>query len=463
MKKSRFLSIMLALAMLFAIAPATCVNPFIPTAQAATAVTKNGSKKIKKLTASPSKVTLKVGATKAIKIKFSPTNASNKKLKWSSSSKSIASVSSSGVISAKKVGSCTITAQAKDGSGKKVTIKVTVKPTGSLSLYEKEKKTIDPVLPAEDGKTPSVKWTSSNKSIATVAGNGVVTGKKEGSCYITVKASSGSTVYGMYKVTVKKGNVITKTVVKEVEIPAKEPCSEEEAEKNGLIQTWTLEDGKQPIMKKGHVLLGGAPGRKRETYEVTYVNGKKSSETLISSEVIREPEEGIWYYEMEYFPVYFDMSSYTSYKGTRNAIFDKWAKRWALTMAWNETPNHTSRSSRFSESIGYGTYPNDAAAKADLLDYLAINHVRNMCLSKYYGAGAVRLVKKSSTGLISYYYAAVFGSGNTYEQTFPIGKFNTESELLQWNDKGPWVHPDENGYTQACDPMNDFEILMIDF
>ena len=65
------------------------------------------------------KVTLNVGGTVQLKVK-----GTNKKVTWSSSNKSIATVSRSGKVKAKKVGTVTITAKV---SGKKYKCKVTVK------------------------------------------------------------------------------------------------------------------------------------------------------------------------------------------------------------------------------------------------------------------------------------------------------------------------------------------------
>ena len=54
----------------------------------------------------------------------------SKALKWSSSNKKYATVTSKGVVSTKKAGKgkiVTITAKAKDGSGKKASVKIRIK------------------------------------------------------------------------------------------------------------------------------------------------------------------------------------------------------------------------------------------------------------------------------------------------------------------------------------------------
>lgn len=83
---------------------------------------------VTKIKADKTKLTLTKGSSKTVKITVSPSNASNKDVSYTSSKKSVATVSSKGKITAKGTGTATITIKAKDGSGKKATIKVTVKP-----------------------------------------------------------------------------------------------------------------------------------------------------------------------------------------------------------------------------------------------------------------------------------------------------------------------------------------------
>ena len=62
-----------------------------------------------------------------IRLKFSPKSAKTYKLKYKTSNKKIATISKNGIIRAKKKGTVTITATAKDAGKKKATFKVTVK------------------------------------------------------------------------------------------------------------------------------------------------------------------------------------------------------------------------------------------------------------------------------------------------------------------------------------------------
>ena len=63
-----------------------------------------------------------------------PADATNKSLRWSSSSSWIASVDQSGVITGKNAGTCEIYATSTDGTERSATIRVTVEPANPLSL-----------------------------------------------------------------------------------------------------------------------------------------------------------------------------------------------------------------------------------------------------------------------------------------------------------------------------------------
>jgi len=74
--------------------------------------------------------TLKLTAGKSVTLTATvmPADASNKAVSWSSSKTTVATVSSVGKVTAKAVGTATITCTAKDGSGKKATCIINVKP-----------------------------------------------------------------------------------------------------------------------------------------------------------------------------------------------------------------------------------------------------------------------------------------------------------------------------------------------
>ncbi|MEE1198089.1 MAG: Ig-like domain-containing protein [Acutalibacteraceae bacterium] len=145
-----------------------------------------------------SSVTVGVGKTYKLAL-----NTSASKVTWSSSNKSIATVSSSGVVTGKKAGTVTITAVA---NGQKATIKVVVTKV-SLKISEKEY-TLSPYYAhrltiTTNVTNPKITWTSSNTDVATVEG-GYVYALSEGQTVITVRLEyGGATIKETCVVTVK--------------------------------------------------------------------------------------------------------------------------------------------------------------------------------------------------------------------------------------------------------------------
>ena len=144
------------------------------------------------------KVTLKATVT--------PSNAYNKGVTWKSSNTKVATVSSSGVVTTKKkMGgkTVTITATAKDGSGKKASYKIYVKKgivkkvyiSGVKSVKAGKKLYLKGKTSASAGANRTLKWSSSNTKYAKVSSKGTVTTYKAGkkkTVKITARAVDGS-------------------------------------------------------------------------------------------------------------------------------------------------------------------------------------------------------------------------------------------------------------------------------
>ena len=189
---------------------------------------------VKKVTVATGSVTLEEGQTHQIKARVNPKNAKVKGVKYTSSNKSIATVTSKGVVKAVAPGKAIITVQPKDLAGKaaKVTLTVYEKaptpspsptptpspsptPTPSpsptptpkhmvssielsrYSCYVALGKTfkVDAAVYPENAANKKLTWTSDDPSIATVDQNGLITAVETGYTFITVSASDGSGVY----------------------------------------------------------------------------------------------------------------------------------------------------------------------------------------------------------------------------------------------------------------------------
>ena len=152
------------------------------------------------ISVSPTSKTLGVGESYTITPSVLPNNATNPKVSYTSSDSTVASVSSTGVVTGKKVGTATITVKSTDGSNKSATVKITVGPaiTGiTLNVTSKEVavgssfRLTSTITPA-DAVNTTVTWTSSNASVATVS-YGTVNTLAVGTTTITARTSNGKT------------------------------------------------------------------------------------------------------------------------------------------------------------------------------------------------------------------------------------------------------------------------------
>lgn len=159
-----------------------------------------------------SAVKLNENSTKRLTAKAVPNTASNVRLSFKSSNASVAAVSSNGVITAKSKGSCVITATATDGSGKSAKCRVTVvRPVTNVKLNAHtiswnvgKKAHFRPTVTPTTASNISVKYTSSNRRVAMVDSNGLLTAVGKGTCTITCTAADGSGRKDTCKVTVKQ-------------------------------------------------------------------------------------------------------------------------------------------------------------------------------------------------------------------------------------------------------------------
>ncbi len=180
--------------------PPTPVPTVKPTTKPTTKPTAAPTPKIAtKVAVSPTSKKIKKGKKFTITATVT-TSSSNKKVKWSTSKKKICTVSQSGKVTPKKLGTAYIKAKAKDGSGAYAKCKVRViRPVSKLTLnkYTEEllvgdvlklKATVKP----KNASIKKLKWSSSDTSIATVSSKGQVYGLAEGMVKIHVKTTDGT-------------------------------------------------------------------------------------------------------------------------------------------------------------------------------------------------------------------------------------------------------------------------------
>ncbi|MDD5830891.1 MAG: Ig-like domain-containing protein [Lachnospira sp.] len=147
----------------------------------------------------------KIAAGKSVKLtaQTAPENASVQAVMWKTSNKAYATVDKNGKVITKKAGAgktVTITATAKDGSGKKATCKIKILKHAVKSITLKGEKSVrtGKILKLKatvktTGKTANkvLKWSSSNTKYATVDKKGKVVTQKAGKGKtVTIKAES---------------------------------------------------------------------------------------------------------------------------------------------------------------------------------------------------------------------------------------------------------------------------------
>ena len=165
-----------------------------------------------KVKISNTRITLTVGQSKTLKVK-----GTKKKPKWSSSKKSVATVSKKGKVVAKKAGSATITAKIGKKKYKcKVTVKNkkkqqntnTVKPStptqnqeiklnnikikNAKDIYLEEERQLGIEKNPSNATNKKIQWTSSDPAIVSVTSDGKIVGKKAGNAEITASADGVS-------------------------------------------------------------------------------------------------------------------------------------------------------------------------------------------------------------------------------------------------------------------------------
>ena len=146
-------------------------------------------------------LSLKPGESSALTAAVLPENAADKSVTWSSSDTGVATVDANGKVTAKSVGTATVTVTTTDG-GKKATCAVNVSPieVSSVSLNKTElsllvggTETLTATVSPSNATDKSVTWSTSDATVATVDESGKVTALKVGTATITAKAGAKST------------------------------------------------------------------------------------------------------------------------------------------------------------------------------------------------------------------------------------------------------------------------------
>ncbi len=156
---------------------------------------------------------LYVGYGKTLSAIITPDDATNKNVTWSSSNSTVATVNTSGYVTAKRIGTATITAKTKDGSNLTASCMVTVNGVTDIQLNTNEvlllpgmTQSLRASLSPSEIDYSVVSWSTSNSSVATVAKNSngwaTVTAQGCGTAKLYARTTDGSNLTATCQVTV---------------------------------------------------------------------------------------------------------------------------------------------------------------------------------------------------------------------------------------------------------------------
>lgn len=157
-------------------------------------------------------LTLNVGDSYTFETTITPADSTDKTLVWEISDKGVVVVSNKGKVIAKKVGVSVVMAKTKSGSTAYCTVTVQQGVTGvKLDSHEEElfigdEWELNAVVSPKNATNQEVKWTSSEKSVASVDKEGRVKALKEGITIITCTTVDGG--YVDYCAVEVKANIV---------------------------------------------------------------------------------------------------------------------------------------------------------------------------------------------------------------------------------------------------------------
>ncbi len=156
-----------------------------------------------------------IGTDTLLKFNIGPSDASNRKISWSSSNTAVATVDENGKVSAIASGEATITATSTDGGARTASIlvraissitKITDIKLSNLpaAIFQGETLALVASISPAAATYTTLKYETSNAAIATVSETGVITAVAKGNVDITVLSTDGSKVSTKVSLTINE-------------------------------------------------------------------------------------------------------------------------------------------------------------------------------------------------------------------------------------------------------------------
>jgi uncharacterized protein YjdB len=231
---------------------------------------------------SPSTVSLTVGSTQSVTA--TPLDANGNPLAgrvitWSSGNSNVATVNSSGLITATGVGNTTVQATSEGQSGV-VTVNVAAASIASITISPSSTSvnvgwtTALTATPRDANGNPmaaSVSWSTSDASVAVVSSSGVVTGVSVGSATITASSGSGT---GTATISVQLAPVNRVVVT---------PANPEVRERQSVQLTATLYDAKNNVLSGRSVTWTSADPNKVSVTSTGLATGVRKGTVTVTA------------------------------------------------------------------------------------------------------------------------------------------------------------------------------------
>lgn len=232
-----------------------------------------------------------IGNTLTLKATVLPADATNNSVEWSSDNESVATVDNNGRVTSKGNGKAVITVKTKDQE-KTATCEVTVSvPVSSISLnktsltlIEGEEETLVVTINPSNAADKTIKWTSSDTSVATVDADGKVTAVSKGTATIKAEANDGSGKYAMCSITVKR--LVSSITLDKTSIVLYRGTSNvtetitatvAPSDANNTNISWSSSDTSVVSVSTSGNVTGKAPGKATITAEAQDGSGVKAS------------------------------------------------------------------------------------------------------------------------------------------------------------------------------------------
>ncbi len=194
--------------------------------------TTEGDVKVTSITISQENITLKPDDTMQLEATVYPTNATNKKVLWSSTNEDVAQVTDEGFVLAIAEGETDIIAEAADDNNIKAVCHIKVEkvsapgvPIVEIKFEESpvtialgEMRKLEVVFNPVNASNKKLTWTSAKPSVVEVDQEGNILGVSEGKAIISAKTTDGSNLTINCVVTVTRATGVSKISMGDVKL-----------------------------------------------------------------------------------------------------------------------------------------------------------------------------------------------------------------------------------------------------